>query len=300
MRLVSTQTKRSKRLVQEQGLFRKHILTDTELREIEHLTEICNKYEDLHMRFSWLRTRPLNEEASDFLFYEDSKLVGYLNISSYGSKEKELTGMVHPEQRRKGIFRTLLTAAKEECMRRGAQRVILVCEHASRSGLAFAAASGAHHDFSEHAMVLGDFQERRTADERVHTREAGLEDFEALASIITTDFGDAEEAKFYVAQFLQRPGQRFYLGTLNEEAIGCLRLDEMEDEVGIYGFVVRPEQRGHGYGRQILEETIRIIRAEGRKEITLEVETNNVNAIGLYRSCGFQVKTTYDYYTLDL
>ena len=185
-------------------------------------------------------------------------------------------------------------------MRRGAQRVILVCEHASRSGLAFAAASGAHHDFSEHAMVLGDFQERRTADERVHTREAGLEDFEALASIITTDFGDAEEAKFYVAQFLQRPGQRFYLGTLNEEAIGCLRLDEMEDEVGIYGFVVRPEQRGHGYGRQILEETIRIIRAEGRKEITLEVETNNVNAIGLYRSCGFQVKTTYDYYTLDL
>ena len=285
---------------QEQGLFRKHILTDTELREIEHLTEICNKYEDLHMRFSWLRTGPLSEEANDFLFYEDGKLVGYLNVSSYGSKEKELTGMVHPEQRRKGIFRTLLIAAKEECMRRGVQKVILVCEHASRSGLAFAAAIGAHHDFSEHAMVLGDFQERHTADERVHTREAGAEDFEALASIMTTDFGDAEEAKFYVAQFLQRPGQRFYLGMLNEEAIGCLRLDEMEDEVGIYGFVVRPEQRGRGYGRQILEETIRIIRSEGGKEITLEVETDNVNAIGLYRSCGFQVKTTYDYYSFSL
>ena len=282
--------------MQEQGLFRKHILTDTELREIEHLTEICNKYEDLHMRFSWLRTRPLSEEANDFLYYEDGKLTGYLNISSYGRKEKELTGMVHPEQRRKGIFRALFMAAKEECMRRGMQRVILVCEHASRSGPAFAAASGAHHDFSEHAMVLGDFQERGTADERVHTRKAGLEDFEALASITTTDFGDVEEANFYVAQFLQC----FYLGMLNEEAIGCLRLDEMEDEVGIYGFVVRPEQRGRGYGRQILEEAIRIIGAEGGKEITLEVETDNVNAIGLYRSCGFQVKTTYDYYTLDL
>ena len=82
--------------------------------------------------------------------------------------------------------------------------------------------------------------------------------------------------------------------------MGCLRLDEMEDEVGIYGFVVRPEQRGRGYGRQILEEAIRIIRAEGGKEITLEVETDNVNAIGLYRSCGFLVKTTYDYYSLDI
>jgi len=288
--------------VQEQGqsLIRKHLLTDKELTEVEHLTDICNEYEGLQMRFSWLRTRSLSEETNDFLYNDDGELAGYLNISSYGTKEKELTGMVHPEHRRKGIFRTLLTMAKEECMLRGVQKVILVCEHASRSGLAFAAASGAHHDFSEHAMVLGDLQGRRTADERVHTREAGAEDFEALASILTTDFGDAEEAKFYVNQFLQRPGQRFYLGMLNEEAIGCLRLDEMEDEVGIYGFVVRPEHRGRGYGRQILEETIRIIRAEGGKEITLEVETDNINAIGLYRSCGFQVKTTYDYYSISL
>jgi len=285
---------------QKQGPFRKHLLTDTELTEIEHLTEVCNEYEGLNGHFSWLWTRPLSEETNDFLYYEDGKLVGYLNISSYGNKEKELTGMVHPEQRRKGIFRTLLRAAEEECTRRGVQRVILVCEHASHSGLAFAAAIGAHHDFSEHAMILGDFQERRTAGERVHTRKAGAEDFEALVTIMATDFGSAEEANFYVTQFLQRPGQRFYLGMLNEEAIGCLRLDEMEDEVGIYGFVVLPEHRGRGYGRQILEKTICIIRAEGGKEITLEVETDNVNAIGLYRSCGFQVKTTYDYYALDI
>jgi ribosomal protein S18 acetylase RimI-like enzyme len=288
--------------VQEPGqsLIRKHQLTDTELTEIEQLMNICNKYEDLHMRFNWLRARPLSEETHDFLYYEDGKLAGYLNISSYGTKEKELLGMVHPEYRRKGIFRTLLAVAREECMRRGVQKLTLVCEHASRSGLAFASAIGAHHDFSEHAMVLEDFQERRTADERVHTREAGAEDFDALAPIMTTDFGDAQEADSYIAQFLQQPGQRFYLGMLNGESIGCLRLDEMEDEVGIYGFVVHPAYRGRGYGRQILEAAIRTIRAEGDKRITLEVATNNTNAIGLYRSCGFQVMTTYDYYTIDL
>jgi len=268
--------------------------------EIEQLAEVCNKYEDLHMRFNWLRSRPPSEETNDFLYYEDSKLVGYLNISSYGSKEKELLGMVHPGHRRKGIFRALFTLAREECLRRGAQGLILVCEHASRSGLAFAAAIEAYYDFSEHAMELGDFQDRRTIDERFHVREAGIGDFKALVSIMATDLGDAEEAKFYVSQFLQRPRQRFYLGMLNEESTGCLRLDEMEDETGIYGFVVRPEYRGRGYGRQILEATIRTIRAEGDKRITLEVETNNTNAIGLYRSCGFQVITTYDYYSFGL
>jgi len=288
--------------MQEQGqsLIRKHQLTDTELTEIEHLMDICNTYEDLHMRFNWLRTRPRSEETHDFLYYEDAKLVGYLNISSYGTQEKELLGMVHPEHRRRGIFRILLMAASEECMRSGVQKLILVCEHASRSGLAFAASIGAHYDFSEHAMLLGDFQERRTVDEQIHVREAGAGDFEALVSIMATDLGDTEEAKFYVAQFSQRPGQCFYLGTLNEQSAGCLRLDEMEDEVGIYGFVVRPEYRGRGYGRQILEAAIRTIHAEGDKRITLEVETHNTNAIGLYRSCGFQVITTYDYYAFEL
>ena len=197
--------------MQEQGqsLIRKHQLTDTELSEIEQLIDICNKYEDLHMRFNWLRTRPLSEETNDFLYYEDGKLAGYLNISSYGTKEKELLGMVHPEHRHKGIFRTLLMAAREECMRRGVQKLILVCEHASRSGLAFAAAIGAHYDFSEHAMMLGDFQERHTVDEEVHVQEAGAGDFEALVSIMATDLGDTEEAKFYVTQFLQRPHARY-------------------------------------------------------------------------------------------
>ncbi len=203
--------------MQEQGqsLIRKHQLTDTELTEIEHLMDICNTYEDLHMRFSWLQTRPRSEETHDFLYYEDAKLVGYLNISSYGTQEKELLGMVHPEHRRRGIFRILLMAASEECMRSGVQKLILVCEHASRSGLAFAASIGAHYDFSEHAMLLEDFQES-------------------------------------------------------------------------------------GYGRQILEAAIRTIHAEGDKRITLEVETHNTNAIGLYHSCGFQVITTYDYYAFEL
>jgi ribosomal protein S18 acetylase RimI-like enzyme len=79
-----------------------------------------------------------------------------------------------------------------------------------------------------------------------------------------------------------------------------LRLDDMGDQVGIYAFEVRLGYRGLGYGRQMLEEAIRIIRAGTQKTIMLDVETDNTNAIGLYLSCGFEVKTTYDYYGLDL
>ncbi len=285
---------------QRQGLVKRQTLTETELADIEQLTDICNNDEGLHTRLSWLRTRPRGNETNDFLYYEDDTLVGYLNVSSYGSQEKELTGMVHPAYRHRGIFRALLTAAKEECLRRGVQKLILICEFASRSGQAFVAAIGAHHEFSEHEMFLATFQARHSFDQRLLMRKADAHDTEALTSIMATDLDDIEEAKQYVAEKLLQHNQPFYLGVLDEEPIGCLRLDEMDGEVGIYGFVVRPGYRGRGYGRQMLEAVIRKIQAESQKGIMLEVDTENTIAIGLYRSCGFQVKTTYHYYDLDV
>jgi len=99
---------------------------------------------------------------------------------------------------------------------------------------------------------------------------------------------------------LEDPSRRFYLATLHGKPLGCLRLDDMGDQVGIYAFEIRMGYRGLGYGRQMLEEAIRTTRAETQKRIMLDVETGNTNAIGLYRSCGFEVKTTYDYYVLAL
>lgn len=63
---------------------------------------------------------------------------------------------------------------------------------------------------------------------------------------------------------------------------------------------MRTEYRGRGYGRQMLEQIIRQLHDEGIKAITLEVEVENKNAIGLYSSCGFQVVTTYDYFAHDI
>jgi ribosomal protein S18 acetylase RimI-like enzyme len=283
---------------QNEDIIKKQTLTDAELVDVAQLTSVCNSYENLHMSFSWLSTRHLDNYTNDFLYYEDSVLVGYLNISSYGTKEKELLGMVHPDHRRKGIFSALLAAAKKECLRRGVQRIILVCEHASESGQAFVTAIGGHHVFSEHTMILGTFHPRHAFHQQLKVRKAEAGDVEALIAIRATDASSLEEAQSYITNFLPQLDQVFYLGLLDGKPISCLRLDETEDEVGIYGFVVLPEYRGRGYGRQLLESVIRTIQSQSDKRIMLDVDTDNTNAIGLYRSCGFEVKTTYDYYEL--
>jgi ribosomal protein S18 acetylase RimI-like enzyme len=58
------------------------------------------------------------------------------------------------------------------------------------------------------------------------------------------------------------------------------------------------EQRGRGFGRQMLLHTIDRLVVEKWPRILIEVATDNPNALGLYKSCGFQVTTTYGFYQL--
>src|SRR6185312_7526451 len=91
------------------SLLKRQTLTDGEALAIEQLMTTCNAYEGLRMRLSMelLRERS-GTETNDFLYYEDGVLAGYLNIDSYGVLEKEVTGMVHPDFRRRGIFANCL------------------------------------------------------------------------------------------------------------------------------------------------------------------------------------------------
>jgi len=285
-----------------QGIVIKQTWTEAELAQVDELLEICNAYEDLSLKLdpAMLRSRPGNE-TNDFAWYDAGKLVGLLALDDMGSEEKEMTGMVHPDYRRKGIFSALLAEATEEAKRRGIKRLVLICERFSRSGQAFVAAIGAQYDFSEHKMVLQTFNERGPYPEQLHLHKARSEDVDAITRIISASFGQSEEgARRHIMESMHSPYSQYYAGRLGSEPIGCLNLFAGDKEFAIYGFGILPQYRRHGFGRQMLEQLIKIVRSESQKRIALEVETENTNAIGLYRSCGFKEITTYGYYNIDI
>ncbi|HTK05846.1 MAG TPA: GNAT family N-acetyltransferase [Ktedonobacteraceae bacterium] len=286
-----------------QGLVRKQTLTTTDITEIRQLADLCNQYEQLHMRISWvaLRSRAGNE-YHDLLYYQDDQLVGYLSLDSAGGSERELTGMVHPAYRRRGIFTTLFRATQEDCARLSIPHVILVCERSSVPGRAFVQSVNASLELSEHEMWLANFQERGTFDDRVSFAQATLDDMDALITVQAQSFGVPEilSRQSLLHRFAD-PTCRIFLATFGEPSVGCheplglLRLQEEDDVIGIYGFGLIPDYRGRGYGRQMLEEAIRLVRSESEKPIMLDVDTTNTVALGLYLSCGFVIRTTYDY-----
>ncbi|GAC1360455.1 MAG: GNAT family N-acetyltransferase [Ktedonobacteraceae bacterium] len=284
------------------GLYQRQGLTQTELAEIETLATTCEAYEHLHMKLNWdtLHSRP-KDQTNDFLYYENGVLVGFVAFFSFNPSEGEVSGMVHPDHRRKGIFTQLFMVACQECQRRNIPTLLLIVEHEATSGQGFAASLKPRYQHSEYKMELTEARTLPELDSRLHLRLAKPEETPILAHITAISFDMSEQdVTWYAEKMAEDTKNRVYIATLDETYIGKLDVSLNKNEAYIAGFGVLPPYRGRGYGRQILAQTIREIFATGQHHVVLEVATENKNALSLYQSCGFREISSYDYYSLSM
>ena len=130
-------------------------LNKNQIEDIKKLEQACCEVEKLNMKLNWemLCTRSLTER-NDLLCYDGNRLTAFLGLYSMteNAKEIEITGMVHPDYRRTGIFSNLLEMALEECANRRAESVLLIAEKASEAGMGFVKSTKAEYAFSEYRM----------------------------------------------------------------------------------------------------------------------------------------------------
>ncbi|GCE11559.1 GNAT family N-acetyltransferase [Tengunoibacter tsumagoiensis] len=284
------------------GLYPAQGLTTRELSEIEQLAQVCNAYEHLDLKLNWetLKSRP-TKLTNDFLYYDQGALVGFLAIFSFNAKEAELSGMVHPDHRRKGIFTQLYQAAFVECERRQLKVLLLIVEHISKSGQGFAEKLQPRSDHSEYKMVMGEPRIPESFSPQLHFRAINRSDLPILSRITALAFNMLEsEVKWYTEAILEDKQRQYFVVELDNIVVGKLDVSISNQTIFIYGFGVLPEYRGRGYGRQLLAWVIQHYLTEGYRSFALEVAVENEHALGLYTSCGFAVTSRFDYYAIDL
>lgn len=288
-------------------------LTMDSLAEVGALMRRCNAHDGLDLKLG--ADSPLAEDEGlfvHFLYYADGALVGYFSIDGFDAAPLEVCGMVHPEYRRRGIARVLLAAVIEECRRRGNDSFLLLCEDASAAGRAFVATSGAAYRFSEHRLTLdlAALPPVPAPDNHFALRRVYLLETEVYARVLSAVF-DGNVDPVDVSQEMDGDLGWYYLAYLDQEPIGTIKALFMDygllerdqgprQRMGIYAFGVLPAFRGRGYGRRMLRGVIDDLLAGGDTLISMEVETGNANALGLYLSCGFKQTTTYGYYEVEV
>lgn len=284
-----------------QGLIWKQGLDEQEQAEIRELAEACEEHDGIRLKLNWdmLQARPA-DQMNDVLYYKDGKLVAFLGIYIIIPAEAELSGMVHPDYRRQGMFMRMVEEALEQLSRRGPKEVIYICPRDSASGVAFLQRRGLPYAFSEYVM------ERKDADNaplpsgqqrEIHLREAGSDDVTMLAELNRVGFGLPEQEADDLATAALSTRELTYIIESGGRAVGKLGVLLEGDTAFIYGFCMRPEERGHGLGRAALAGTIERLRRELNIAcFELEVAVSNERALGLYESCGFRRTNVIDYY----
>ena len=273
-------------------------LTDLQFSNARTLAENCNTHDSLdylHM------IKAMADIGHHFQLYDQDVLVGLLTFPFDGNvhtSNPEALLVVDPAHRRKGIGSQLVGRAKDYWHSLGVNSYLLACEDKSASGNAFLKAVGGEFSHSELRLRLEN-KLRQLTESTVSLRLAKLEDLDLLVRLLAKAFDDPIEAHIpRLLRDLPSTHHRFYLGSVNQNPIGCIGVVGEERRAYVIAFGIIPEHRGRGYGRQMLSQTANSLLTENWHDIFIEVDSTNQVALSLYETCGFNKYTSYNYYKI--
>ncbi len=268
-------------------------------------------------QFDLLLQRPQYSPGADLFVAETSgeRLVAYADVIRevrIGRVVMEI--YVHPKVRLRGVGRRLVEGVCERASALGAQRVHVIVDEKNSGGREFLDKLG--FEPVRRYLVLG-LKEGRHGEEKPGPDFGGLTvghfengDEQPLADIQNLSFegswgfcpNTADEVGFYLAMTMTSIQDVLALRD-GEEVIGYLWpqfLAGNKEGAKSYGWIhmvgVRPDYRGRGLGRNLLEAGLQGFREKGAKGVELTVDEENRGAVTLYSHLGFSTRDTKLWY----
>lgn len=252
------------------------------------------------------------QNVNEFMYFDGQQVIGYMGVCSFGGPGSsiEVNGMVHPEYRRQGVFKTLSELAIAEWKRRNSDRMLLLSDRKSNSGQKFIKETGAQYKHSEYEMYLkeGNLESLQRHLHGITFRKATNADALEVArqnAIYFNDESDVISSETIISnEYIILPeeeeknGMTIYIAEKDQQIIGKVNLQLIAEIGGIYGLGILPEHRGKGFGRAILIMAIEKLKELKASEVMLQVAAENSKALNLYKSCGFIETSTMDYYEI--
>ncbi|MEG1613099.1 MAG: ribosomal protein S18-alanine N-acetyltransferase [Clostridia bacterium] len=88
---------------------------------------------------------------------------------------------------------------------------------------------------------------------------------------------------------LKNPLAHYFCIENERELVAYIGFYRILDEAHITNLAVLPSEQGKGLAKKLLKYTIDVAKAQGIKDMTLEVNERNEKAIKLYESFGFEL-----------
>ena len=234
---------------------------------------------------------------SHLLCRRAGQLVGFLTVEGLDGDDAEGTLLADPAEAPGPIVGALLAAAQQVSDQYAGGPIMLAVD---RRAEVLTAALREHElrlHMTECLMLRPPTPAPMLSAGALQIAPATQADALAVAAILAEDLGlQVAELHAPISMNMQRPHYSYWLATLGGEPAGTINVQILNDLPYIYGFVVRPEFRGRGFGRQILAHVLAELLRDEAQPIYLEVDPENTPARRLYESLGFTIVVTFDYY----
>jgi putative acetyltransferase len=122
----------------------------------------------------------------------------------------------------------------------------------------------------------------------------------AALDALMTSLYPAESNHLLDVAALSDPAVTFLVARAGDEAVGCgAVLNDRRGWGELKRMYMRPDQRGRGVGRRLLDELATVAREKGLPLLRLETGIHNVEALALYRRAGFVEREAFGDYKPD-
>ncbi|WP_407312895.1 GNAT family N-acetyltransferase [Desulfosporosinus sp. SB140] len=274
-------------------------LTEEIIREVLELEKSCNEYDQLKGSVFLDTSLNFNQSIhSVFLLYEDRSLISMLSMFIPSHVEVEISAMTRPEHRQNGYFKALLSQALEELRTHNIPEILFVCEQPSISGKNALAAIQAEFEHAEYYMSLTRVDRAQSQSAGMSLLKPDVRNLETIVELSIKIFEDNyEDSKSLIENCLNSKTREQFIAILDDKAIGLVSVNHLDvEEASIFGLGILPEYRGQGYGKELMSLILKNLWSQGKRHITLEVDSKNDRALRLYRDMGFQIEIAYEYH----
>ena len=235
-----------------------------------------------------------------------NRAVGVLSLFLPGDGSAEISALVHPAYRRKGVFTALLTEAGKTIKQLRCAKILIVsypgcpaCDEVLKNLRAKYHSSEFKMYLPKAAGVNCPKTSALCGSGTPLLRPITHADFPVVSPLLADFFDtDEESAGIWVETILAQHKEAFFKYMLGETCIGTAGFIDEGGCCSIFGIGIAREYRGKGYGKQLMCDLLALM--PGESSVVLQVSDKNAAALSLYQKLGFSITATTRYHKLKL
>lgn len=278
---------------------RSHQLTSQQLHDLDLLADDCKKTDGNSIAIYKYLLGHKRPSSCSLLYYQEKRLVAFLSTFFFYTDACEVAVMVAPEYRNQGISTQLIREILPDLQTKTIKRIIFSTAYGLNNH--WLTAKGFVYLNSEYQMLRNSNELVAADNKSLVFKQASLDDIASLCAIDLACF--PAKQKDMSARFLTLVNDSNYtlfLAFKDEVAIGKAHICWQEESTRFADIAITPRLQGRGFGNALLAYCINYALSISPLPITLDVETNNQNALRLYTRLGFEVSNAYDFWSIEL